>query len=255
MKAHAIAKCVAVVLAAATIATLTSGNAVALSRSPSPSASGQLLATLKQRCDQEISRRLTTLNQDLSTITSADKSLTDSDRATLSAQVKSDINGLSTLQQTIAADTMLVKTRSDCHLIVSDYRVYELEQPKIHLVLAADRLTALDAKITALEPKLQALINAASGEKKTQAQAALNDIEASVSKSQAALSGVVAGIINLDPAQYPNFTGVLKSARDSVQAARSDLDGVRGDIQKIRDTLKNVSGSASSPASSPTPTA
>ena len=78
-------------------------------------------------------------------------------------------------------------------LIVTDYRVYVLENPKIHEVIAADGITKVDGTFETLIPELQTLINnsSVSATVKAQAQADLNDLTSKVNASHTSISGVI----------------------------------------------------------------
>ena len=206
--------------------------------SPTPAPTSQTLAQLKAHCDQEVQRRLGTLSADLSFVNQA-PALTSADRSTLQGQINADTSGLTALDATIRSDTTLSQARSDCQKIVTGYRVYVLEEPKIHEVIAADTVSAVDHELSALVPELQKLIDDsdASASAKQKAQADLNDLQGKVTAAQTSVSGVVASVINLQPSGYPGTTTVLQSGHQNIETARGDLKGARDDVADILHVL------------------
>jgi hypothetical protein len=202
--------------------------------SPSPAARPATLAALKARCNDAVQRRLGALSVDL-TVVKAASALTSSDRTALESQLTTDQSGLTTLDATIQSDTTYAQAHADCELIVTDYRVYVLEEPKLHEVIAADGITKVNHAFTVLIPELQALINDSSQPPsvKAQAQADLNDLQSKVGASQTSISGVSASVINLQPSGYPGNAVDLKSARQNIETSRDDLAGSRADVKQI----------------------
>jgi hypothetical protein len=192
------------------------------------------LATLKAHCNVAVQRRLATLTVD-NTFVKDSAAVSSSDRAALEGQISADKTGLTALNTTIQADTTYHQAWADCQTIVSGYRVYVLEDPKIHEVIAADGVTKVDATFATLIPELQALINNASvsATVKAQAQTDLNDLTSKVDASQTSISGVSASVINLTPAGWPGNQVDLQSARQNIKTAHSDLDGAAADANKI----------------------
>ena len=91
----------------------------------------------------------------------------------------------------LQADPTYQMTWADCQTIVTGYRVYVLEDPKIHEVIAADGVTKVNVTFATLIPELQSLINnsSVSATVKTQAQADLNDLTSKVDAAQTSISG------------------------------------------------------------------
>ena len=139
---------------------------------------------------------------------------------------------------------------TDCHGIVSDYRVYLVVAPKTHLVIAADRgAAALDAA-TQAEPKITAAIAEAetlpkliSPDKVADAKAKDADLLAKVADATAQLEGVADQLVSITPQQYDDGSAapIIQSARTKLQAVRSDLEAARSDLQAIRTDLTPAS--------------
>lgn len=214
--------------------------------SPSPSAtsgacSGSTaarLACIDQRASQAVSAREAALQKMTSDVNdSAD--ITSSDKATLIGQLSADASGLQTLLGTIDADTTVAKALADTETIVTGYRVFLLEQPKVHLVIAADTETTIESNLQSKLPSIQTAINnsSASAAQKAAAQTAFNDCTTQLAAAQSASAGIVSDVITLLPSGYPGNQPTLVSARDSAQTARSDLGKCKTDIETIRTDL------------------
>jgi len=201
----------------------------------SPSA---ILACIKQRSNTAVSNRESWLGT-LTTGIDNSADITAADKATLLGQIHSDETGLDSLNATIQADTTALKAWQDAQTIVTGYRVYLLETPKVHLVIAADTESTVESEIGSVMPALQTAINdsTASAAQKQKAQTAFNDCTSQLAAAQSASAGVVSEVINLLPSGYPGNQPTLVSARTSVTTARHDLASCRTDINTIRSAL------------------
>jgi hypothetical protein len=205
---------------------------------PTPAPHTVSLAALKVRCNSAVQRRLGTLGTD-DTFVKQSSALTSADQSTLESQIGADEAGLTALDKTIQADTTFAQAHSDCERIVTGYRVYVMEDPKIHEVIAADGVSNVNTTFTTLIPELQSLINASSVSStiKAQAQADLNDLTSKVDASHTSISGVTASVINLTAAGWPGNQVDLKSAHSNITTARNDLAGARTDVSHILQLL------------------
>ena len=153
----------------------------------------------------------------------------------MQSQISADQQGLSALDSTIQGDTSFQEAHADCQRIVTDYRVYVLEDPKIHETIAADGITKVNSTLDVLMPELQTLIDnsSVSATIKAEAQADLNDLTGKVSASRTSISGVTSSVIDLSPAGWPGNQVVLKSAAQNIRTARADLSGARAEVNRI----------------------
>ena len=211
---------------------------------PSPSATPSAaphsiaLGTLKVLCNTAVQRRLAVLAAD-DTFVKTSVALTGADQSTLEGQISADQQGLTALDQTIQSDNTFAQAHADCELIVTDYRVFVMEDPKIHEVIAADGVGKIDGTFDTLIPELQNLINVSSVSStvKAEAQTDLNALSGKVTASHTSISGVTASVINLTPAGWPGNQADLKSARQNITTASTDLSGARTDVNDILQLL------------------
>ncbi len=201
---------------------------------PTPAPQPIGLTALKAACNVAVQRRMGTLAAD-DTFVKDSAALTGSDRTTLEGQISADQVGLPALDKTIQGDTTYKQAWADCQTIVTGYRVYVLEDPKIHEVIAADGVTKVDETFVTLIPELQSLINnsSVSVTVKAEAQADLNDLTSKVDASQTSISGVASSVINLTPSGWPGNAVQLKSAAQNIRTARTDLAGAGADANHI----------------------
>jgi hypothetical protein len=221
---------------------LAGSMAVDAATTPTPSATAtptsaphtDNLVTLKARCNVAVQRRLGTLAAD-ATFVKDSAALTSGDRSTLEAQISADQLGLTALDSTIQNDSTFRQAWADCQTIVTGYRVYVLENPKMHEVIAADGVTKINETFATLIPELQSLINnsSESAKVKAEAQAELNDLTSKVDASETSISGVSSSVINLTPAGWPGNRVDLTSAAATIKTARTDLAGAGADANHI----------------------
>jgi hypothetical protein len=204
------------------------------SPTPTNSTNPALLSGVKSLCNIGVQRRLAVLSAD-DTFVETSVALTGSDQSTLEGQISADKTGLTNLDATIQSDTTYAKVVADCGLIVTDYRVYVMEDPKIHEVIAADGVSKVDSAFGTVIPELQNLINTstASASVKAQARADLNALTGKVTASQTSISGVTASVISLVPSGWPGNQADLKSARKNIATASTDLHGAWTDVNTI----------------------
>lgn len=205
---------------------------------PTPAPHAVTLATLKERCNVAVQRRLATLGSDAAFVKQS-AALTSGDQTTLEAQISADQHGLTALDQTIQSDGTIHQAYADCQRIVTGFRVYVMEEPKIHEVIAADGVAKVDSRFETLVPELQSLINnsSVSATVKAEAQADLNDLTSKVNASHTSISGVTSLIITLAPSGWPGNQVDLKSAAGNISTAHTDLDGSRADANHIIELL------------------
>ena len=183
---------------------------------------------IKARAHEAIERRLETLAR-LATRVRENRHLTDEHRAALTDLIESQIRGLSALDAKIQADTDPETLKADVKSIVTDYRVYLLTVPKVHLVIGADTELAAAVKLDEVATRLQGKIDeaAAAGKDVTTAQDHLDEMKAKVGEVRAAAGGVPDSVLPLVPQDYPDNKPVLEAAQASLKAGRVALHEAR----------------------------
>jgi ATP-dependent protease HslVU (ClpYQ) ATPase subunit len=199
------------------------------------------LSNIKSRGAAEITRRLTTLGTLQSKINSATH-LTSSDAAYLSAEVSSEVSGLTTLQAKLAADTSCATAKVDAQNIINDYRVYALVVPKVELVKTADDQQTTEGKIASLSTELQARITADQNNGKNVAtlQADLNNLNTQNSNALKISSDIEAVVLPLQPTDYNNDHSILAGDYAQLKTAHGDLVTARDEAKSIISGLKSL---------------
>lgn len=206
--------------------------------------------TAKKRADQEIDRRIVSLNE-LNARIGAMERVTDSFKQSLNTNVQNEITGLTQLKAKIDADADATTVKTDVQSVTASYRIYALVLPMTRIAAAADREVTIITMMNQLGSKLQARIQAAqqAGADTSALMASLTDLSNKLAdastQSQAAVS-VSASLTpdNGDKTKMTSNTSALKTARTDIQAAQKDLVAARKDIQSIVDGLKKVPVSA-----------
>ena len=220
------------------LATLLSPLATATTK-PAGQSGAVLMTNLKSRGDNEIDRRLQVLST-LANVVDESRHLSASDKSQLKDQIQSDQSGLSALKAKIDADTDLPTLRVDLRKIVTDFRVFVLLIPKIHMVRAIDLFQDAAGFLEKATTKLQSLIDTAKGQGKDTAadQTAFDDMLAKISDAKAKLQGLAAELLSLAPSGYPGNRSASMAAREKIRQAKTDLTEARADARKILGDLR-----------------
>jgi chromosome segregation ATPase len=199
------------------------------------------LQAIISKGDQEISRRLSSLNTLTAKINAATK-LTATSKAALGSEVTTEISGLTALKSKLDAETTLANAKVDAQQIYTDYRVYALIVPKVHLVKLADDIQAVDAKLTTLAGKLQSRIATAqqAGKDVAALQSQLADMNSKISAAQNAASQIESSVINLQPSDYNSNHQVLSGDMAQLKTAHIDNQAAFTDAKNIVSALKNL---------------
>ena len=232
----------AVVAALAATAVLTAGSASAQTTDPTAPAR---LTDLKARADQAVKDRLSTVD----TLTGRIKE-TGADcgqNADVTSQLASDRSGLQSLDATIQAETDGRKAIAEYKQIFTDFRVYWLQTPKTHEVVACDRMSKADVTLTSLRQKIQARVDEAKakGNDVSAAQAAVDDMGSKLTTATTSAGHASSSVADLQPDKgnesvLQSNLAALQSGRQDLHTAWSDLQTARHDARTAIDELKNL---------------
>jgi len=189
----------------------------------------------------EINRRYVTLDRLQGAVIVA-PFLTSADRTALENEIGSTRTGLQGLKATIDADTTLDALKTDLPKIATDYRVYLLVVPQVHLTRGADAETAASDRLTSLAGRLQDLITFAQsqGRDVTAAKAALAAMDTDIGDAQGQLAGLSGKILALTPPDWNDGTAapILNGARASEKSAHDELVAARNEAKAVIAALK-----------------
>lgn len=198
------------------------------------------LEAARTRCIEAITVRHTEIAK-LGSQAGSAANLTDAHEATIDSFLGAADSGLTALQATIEADTDAASLRAHCESIATDYRIYALRSPQVHLAIGGDRAAAAIAKSDGIVTKLEAAIDkaAAAGEDVTAATAALDDLKAKLADASSVLSGVVDAELALTPADWNANHSVLAPTTSALRTVKADLQAAMADARAIIADLKD----------------
>ncbi|MEN9406940.1 MAG: hypothetical protein RLZZ455_156 [Candidatus Parcubacteria bacterium] len=199
------------------------------------------LENLKKRSLSEIDRRLKSLSGIMTKISSL-KKLSDTQKATLSTQVQTEITNLTSLRSKIEADTDLETLKTDAKSIVSSYRIYALFIPKIHILTGAEAtLTAIE-KMSSAHAELNSRADAAAtaGADTTEIETLLTTMQALITSATTNTNAAISTVTPLTPDGYPANKTSLEAARESLKKARENLMEAYKTAKEITKLLRQI---------------
>ena len=203
------------------------------------------VSAVAQRCNNAIAQRFTQIDQ-LNNQMAAARALTPAHQSALSSELANSRSGLANLQSQITAATTLAQLRTLCPPIVTGYRIYVLETPKVHLTIAADREASVATSMVNIGTKLQNAITVAQGKGQDvgNAPALLSDFNAKVADASSKAGAASSSVLPLTPAGYNAGTAkpVLIAAQDGLVQGRGDLIAARSDATQIVTILQGLAG-------------
>jgi hypothetical protein len=231
----------------AAILSMAAMTASAATGTKSASTTQQRIDNMQTRGDNMIDQRISSLN-DLSTRIQGLKNVSDTEKASFSATIQSEITTLTDLKATIGSDTSTTTAKTDVASITKAYRVYALILPQMRIVAASDRVGTIVGLMDTLGTKLQTRLASSTD---ASLQADLSDFNAKVSDANTQAQAASAEVAALKPDNgdktiMASNTAALKDARSKIQAATKDLQAARKDAQTIIQALKGSEGASAS---------
>ena len=196
-------------------------------------ASTSARANLEERLAQEITRRITLLEKLLTRIGESEW-LTSVQKTDYSAQVQAEIDAMLVLQEESASITDQVTLQTYIKELQDSHQRFILILPKIHLVIAAERIIHIVDEMTTLSTTLEEKIaeQGANGVDTTDADALLSDMKAKLIDAQTQAENAKNLVANVSSGDTEKRT-VLQNARQLIVAAVRNLNAARQDARKI----------------------
>lgn len=224
--------------------------------STSATANKPALTAIITAGNNEINRRLKNLNA-LSVLINSTSKLSASDKANLSSEVSSAISGLTTLKGQLDKSTTVAQAAVDVTNMATEYKVYALVDPKVHLVKVADDQQAVEAKLTTLAKKLQTRItelgtSGSAASSASTAQTALTNMNDQLATAESLVTTPdIETLVNLDPSSdYSTVGSDMAAFNSTLQSARVNIVTALGDAKTIIGILET--SSTTSPSTSNT---
>jgi hypothetical protein len=223
-------------------------------------------------CLGQIDRRLHDLDKLLSKVASA-HDVTAEHRATLTAALQEARAGLAALRAevvalaattttTVATATLTPQTEEHeydgamtpevaaaCRRMFTEFRVYVLRKPQVHLVLSADRVVGQRALFDLLASELEAAIAAAGSDPDVaEARRLLDEYRAKIDAAWQGASGVSGAVVGLGPADWNADPAVLCTYVDVMRQVKHDLKTAKKDARQIVALLSDAGAKTSGKA-------
>jgi hypothetical protein len=205
----------------------------------STATSSSISPLARTRAETAINVRITAVDAALTTVQQTGW-FAGSDQGSLENILTGDLNGngqapgLNALLTTIKNETDPTKFKAEVQSIFSDYRIYALALPQVHLVRANDRLS-VDTLPTLeqLSGDLKTAIaqEAKEGKNVTAAQEAVSNMDAQINTIEQKTTGTSAGLLAITPAGWNADHGVVLPFREDVKAAVAAARQARQDGQ------------------------
>lgn len=144
--------------------------------------------------------------------------------------------GIKGLEQTVAKASNCGELFADAKTMVKDFWVYALASPQVDLTAVRSVESAVDAQLQAIEPQLDAAINAAiqRGSDESSAQEQFGALQSSLAASISAVSEVsIPTLLSQQPSDFPGDLSLIVGYHEDVVAAGTDLGDVSSDIRLI----------------------
>lgn len=203
---------------------------------------------IAQKCEEAITSRQTQIDN-LNNHMAQAQFLDPSHKSELTGDLSGAASGLTSLNGQIGSATTLSALAPLCLDIVTNFRIWVLQTPRVDLTIGADAENAVIAKLQGIEPKLESAIKAAqsAGKDVANAPALYSDLTAKVSDASSKASGAAGQVLPLTVAEYNAGTAkpVLQSTYQNLVLAHGDLISARQDAVQIVQILKGLVGATS----------
>lgn len=212
-------------------------------------------ASIIKGADMMITNRTRTLNN-LNSRIESDERLTQDQKSSLSQDIQTAISGLNTLKVTIDADTDPAQARADTKKIVTDFRVYEILEPKLRLLVTLNNLQATVSNLQTLIPQIQSIISTLNSQGKD--TSALTTLLTDISNQLVTINTTITNdiaILNSVSVTSANFKDTFSQVRtDITNIIKTNFGRIRSDFGQMRTSFKDLITGSSSAQPSPVST-
>lgn len=171
--------------------------------------------------DAKIAARLKTLDALSAKIAAATK-LSAANKAALTAEVAAAKAGLTTLKAKLDANTTLAAAQADEKLIFTDYRVYMLVAPKVHILKVADNQLNKQAALTIFANLLKT--KAATSSQASTLVPQIDDMIAKIAAATKLTQNVEDKVLPLKPSDYnSNHALLVQYLKDLKTAQQTNI--------------------------------
>lgn len=198
---------------------------------------------VKTRALEAIEKRLVTLAE-LEIAIDGSTTVKANHAAKLMQDIRFSVKGLESLAGEIRAASDLDTLRALVPQIFEDYRVYAVVVPKTQLTLGADAAAAVADRLEEVAGNIGDILErlAEAGFEVGQAEQLLAEMVDLVESGAASAGTVPDMVLDLEPADYPDSTEILRAAHQILQEAGSDLRAARDQAHEIARIIKDLVG-------------
>jgi hypothetical protein len=199
------------------------------------------MANIKARGDEEMGRRLAVLNIALNYVGSTTTLSTDN-RNQLSSQIGEHTTNLVMLRFELRDTTSASTAAAKATQLANYYPTYALIAPKLQIIKTADEQLAASSRLLELLEKFGGRVTAASDAKKniSAINTDIQEMAAHVSSGRASASGIVEGVLPLQPTSYDNDHSILSGYKDKLTSAQTHNERALELGKKIAQSLKDL---------------
>ena len=186
------------------------------------------LLRIKARGSQLIKERINSLTSNGKVIAESNK-LSTEQKASFATIISTNIAGLTTLGNSIAANTEASSTKTLVNKIYTDFRIYAIVLPQIRLEKRINELQNHIPKLTEAFVKIQTKIDAqkAKGKDVTVWQKSLDDAKVLVTADTAKLATLFVQISALKPADYGTSSkAIIESVNAGVKTIAKNFSSI-----------------------------
>jgi len=194
--------------------------------------------------DQQISNRVAALNKLSAAITDYHNkgSIDDAYADALQTDVKTNVDGLSTLKTTLDARTDAGTARLDVEKVYTEFRTYAVVLPRDYNRLDLGVEITVDSRLAAMKAPTERLINNAAANKRDELNRLFSDYKNQLADAESKIDLAQKTWPLLTPTNYntslPTYATNLRNLTTYVQTAHADLHKAAADLHKIAQILK-----------------
>lgn len=174
------------------------------------------------------------------------KGLSTAETASIKTIAEKAITDLTALKAKIAAATTAEEAKTLVRSIYSDYHVYAVLVPSLHLTIATEQIEAAIAKLKEIAPRLAKAIDSSktAGKDTATLEQSLGDFNAQIASATESVAAAKADIAKMDVKNLDISKTLRASARESLKKARASLVAARGDLKSLKDSLELISANS-----------
>jgi Zn-dependent M32 family carboxypeptidase len=200
------------------------------------------LQAIITRADELATNRITSLNTLLARVQN-DNRLSESEKTSLTTEIKNDITGLTNLKAKIDADTDVETARTDAKQIVTNYYIYTVFEPKMRLLITLNNLQTVTKNTQLLVPEIQKLVATykTQGKDVSQLETLLANVSTQLTTISTAIATDITKVEGVSTADKSTAQTTFTAVRQDIeQTIKADFAKLRSDLEQMRPLFKQL---------------